>query len=584
MVFIVSLAALLVPAYAGRMELRGVWVSSVYNLDYPSSASLSPSQLAAEADKIVSAARENGMNAVFLQVRPCADALYPSAVFPRSRFIADNGFDALQYFIAAAHDSGIELHAWINPYRITVGRSFASLDEALAALPDGHPARLQPECAVLYDGNLYFDPGMPASRELIIAGVTEILENYDVDGIHFDDYFYPGTDFDDGASFALYGQDHNDLGDYRRECVNALIREVYTCVKLRKPAADFGVSPFGIWANASQEPRGSRTAGLQAYHSHYADALTWIREGVVDYLAPQLYWHIGSSEADFAELADWWSRAVSGSGVKLYIGMAAYRSAEATEGIWYGADELCRQLELTAMYPEICGAIFFRHGSIEGNSALKEAISARMNAEKERFLMRFADIGQGLELISPVASCRAAAGESIELECRAAADASVTVLWRGQRIAAARSIDGRVRTELFSASPGDYGPPVFISERGGVIFIDIPAINLEFTDTVNPVSITSIFENDENGAHTVTFMTEPCGVRAELHENLLHLTFSPCRTAVLFESDFFSNMELSREDGRITYHFLLPERASAYDYGLEWLDDRVILHISKADR
>lgn len=194
-------------------ELRGVWVSSVANIDYPKTQTTSAVLLKREADFIVKKAKEAGLNAIFLQVRPTADALYQSDIFPYSKWLTgtqglapEDGFDPLAYFIEICHKEGMELHAWINPYRIAKnvgGRA------GIAALTESHPAKLHPEWVVAHEGSLYFDPALPEVRKLIVDGVAEIVEKYEVDGIHFDDYFYPGTDFEDGESYENYasGQD-----------------------------------------------------------------------------------------------------------------------------------------------------------------------------------------------------------------------------------------------------------------------------------------------------------------------------------------------------------------------------------------
>ena len=222
--------AMLVPfagaAQTAQDNMRGVWVASVANIDYPSSAGMTAQALAAEADTMLDNIAAMGLNTVFLQVRPSADALYRSALFPQSRYVSgncgaspDGDFDVLAYWVEGAHERGLQLHAWINPYRITRnGR------EELDALPESSPARQHPEWVVEYDGNYYFNPGLPAVQQLVVDGAAEIVRNYDVDGIHLDDYFYPGTDFNDAETFARYGADFSSIDDWRRDNVNTLDR------------------------------------------------------------------------------------------------------------------------------------------------------------------------------------------------------------------------------------------------------------------------------------------------------------------------------------------------------------------------
>ena len=201
------LTMMLPAAYAAQPAqdgMRGVWVSTVYNIDYPSAQGLSADQLKSEADTTLDHIAAMGLNTVFLQVRPSADAIYPSSLFPWSRYISgtagqapDQDFDVLAYWVSAAHSRGLQLHAWINPYRITKDGQ-----TEYDALPDSSPAKQHPEWVVEYEGNYYFDPGLPAVQQLVVDGVAGIARNYDVDGIHLDDYFYPGTDFADAATYA----------------------------------------------------------------------------------------------------------------------------------------------------------------------------------------------------------------------------------------------------------------------------------------------------------------------------------------------------------------------------------------------
>ncbi|ODU54569.1 MAG: hypothetical protein ABT01_08210, partial [Clostridium sp. SCN 57-10] len=193
-----------------------------------------------------------------------------------------------------------------------------------------------------------------------------------------DDYFYPSADFDDAAAFAKYGGDYTDLGDFRRASVTSLIKKLHDGIQQRKPTVQLGVSPFGIWANASKNPLGSDTVGGQSYYDHYADSRTWVKEGLVDYISPQLYWHTGSNEGEFAELLRWWNDVVDGTNVKLYPGIAAYRLAEATPGSpWEGTREIESQITQLTQSKNGRGMIFFRAGSIGGNTALQSVLMRR---------------------------------------------------------------------------------------------------------------------------------------------------------------------------------------------------------------
>ena len=367
---ILVLAMLIPAAYAAQPAqdgMRGVWVSSVANIDYPSQQGLSADQLKSEADTILNNIAAMGLNTVFLQVRPSADALYQSALFPWSRYVSgtagqapDGDFDVLAYWVEGAHSRGLQLHAWLNPYRITRDGK-----EELDSLPETSPAKQHPEWVVEYEGNYYFNPGLPAVQQLVVDGAAEIVRNYDVDGIHLDDYFYPGTDFNDAAAYARYGDDFDDIGDWRRDNVNTLIASLDETVHAINPELSFGVSPAGIWDNKADNPKGSDTNGRSSYREIYCDSVEWVKRGTVDYICPQLYWSIGYEIADFEVLVDWWQDIVSTSDVALYIGIGAYRAAEAEPGdVWYGTAELERQLDMLDNSIDIQGEVFFSYASL----------------------------------------------------------------------------------------------------------------------------------------------------------------------------------------------------------------------------
>lgn len=384
---ILVLAMLIPAAYAAQPAqdgMRGVWVSSVANIDYPSQQGLSADQLKSEADTILNNIAAMGLNTVFLQVRPSADALYQSALFPWSRYVSgtagqapDGDFDVLAYWVEGAHSRGLQLHAWLNPYRITRDGK-----EELDALPETSPAKQHPEWVVEYESNYYFNPGLPAVQQLVVDGAAEIVRNYDVDGIHLDDYFYPGTDFNDAAAYARYGEDFDDIGDWRRDNVNTLIASLDETVHAINPELSFGVSPAGIWDNKADNPKGSDTNGRSSYREIYCDSVEWVKRGTVDYICPQLYWSIGYEIADFEVLVDWWQNIVSTSDVALYIGIGAYRAAEAEPGdVWYGTAELERQLDMLDNSIDIQGEVFFSYASLMEAQGCSDFLTAHYAEE-----------------------------------------------------------------------------------------------------------------------------------------------------------------------------------------------------------
>ncbi|MCL1786396.1 MAG: family 10 glycosylhydrolase [Defluviitaleaceae bacterium] len=347
---------------------RGVWVSTVVNIDFPTKPGIPVPQMKAEIDSIIAKTAEVGLNAIFLQVRPTTDALYKSSIFPWSAYLTgeqgkapEGGFDPLSYWIEKCRAANLEIHAWINPYRVAhMSQKLQSLEE----LAPTNPARLNPDWVVKYEGKdyngaWYFDPGIPEVRQLIVDGAAELAENYDLDGFHIDDYFYPGMDFDDKQTYEKYGNGLS-LDDWRRECVSDLIRGFDAVAK--KSGVRFGVSPSGIWMNKASDPRGSDTKGGEHYKSMYADTYQWVKEGWMDYIVPQIYWHIGFEIADYQVLANWWAGVCEGTDVDLYIGMAAYRAADESRPEFVG--EMTRQFALNATIPGIEGYVLFTYKNL----------------------------------------------------------------------------------------------------------------------------------------------------------------------------------------------------------------------------
>lgn len=370
-------------------DFRAVWVSSVFGIDYPKQPTADADSLKKQADEILDGAKEMGMTAVILQVRPAADALYESEIFPWSKYLTgkqglapEGDFDPLSYWISGAHERGLALHAWINPYRI------ANSDAEFEAMTADHPAKQNPSWVVRHtDGKYYWNPGVPEVQEMVIAGAEEIVQGYSVDGLHLDDYFYPGSDFDDAKTFALYGGGFDDIGDWRRENVNRLICGLWEMVNNSGKEVSFGVSPSGIWANRSNHPQGSQTAGKQSYETSYADSRKWVKEGWLDYICPQLYWNIGYSAADYETLAYWWADVVRGTGVELYVGMADYKAGEEDpQSPWNGIGAIRDEIALNRTISEITGEVHFSYQSIADYPELKayyEAVYHGREPQKE---------------------------------------------------------------------------------------------------------------------------------------------------------------------------------------------------------
>lgn len=359
-------------------EVRGIWIASVENINFPSAKGLDAKTLQAELDSIVGNAVRSNLNAIYFQVRPTGDALYQSALFPVSAYLTGDqeaglpdGFDPLAYLVELAHDFNIAVHAWVNPLRITQGSAQNPATDP-EKLGSANPARLHPEWTVPYaDGKLYYDAGLPEVRTLIAEGCAELAKNYNIDGIIFDDYFYPypvkGATFDDADTYKQYGGGAS-LADWRRENVNAMVKGCYDAIKAVSGDCQFGIAPFGIWQNDDGSNGGSDTSGLSCYSALYADALAWIKGGYIDYIAPQIYWQFGTAAARFDELCRWWNAQCDGTGVDLLISHAAYRSAawgsdsEIQEQVEFARSELCYRGSIHYGYAAICA----NDGNLQG--------------------------------------------------------------------------------------------------------------------------------------------------------------------------------------------------------------------------
>ncbi|MGE5449549.1 MAG: glycoside hydrolase family 10 protein [Bacteroidales bacterium] len=348
---------------APKREFRGVWVATVANIDWPSKLGLSTEQQKKEAIDILDMHARNGMNAIILQIRPASDAFYPSELEPWSRYLTGTPgkapspfYDPLKFWIDECHKRNMEFHAWLNPFRVAQNAS-----EPLAA---NHVAFRHPEWIVNYGGKLYFDPGLPQAREFVVKVVNDIVSRYDVDAIHFDDYFYPyplKEDFPDDNTFAQYNRGFlaAQKADWRRDNVDIIIRMLSENIKHIKPWVKFGISPFGVWRNKADDPEGSETtAGTTNYDHLNADILKWQKSGWIDYCLPQLYWQIGHKSVDFVTLSKWW--AAHAYGRAMYVGHAVYKlEANSTVLEWKDGHQLTDQINIIRQIPQIGGSAFY---------------------------------------------------------------------------------------------------------------------------------------------------------------------------------------------------------------------------------
>jgi uncharacterized lipoprotein YddW (UPF0748 family) len=364
-----------------KRELRAAWIATVVNIDWPSKKSLSVHDQQAEYIRLLDLLKSVGMNSVIVQVRPTADAFYPSSFEPWSEFLTgvqgkapEPYYNPLAFMIEEAKKRNLEFHAWFNPYRVSMKDTFN--------FAEGHPIHKHPEWFLKYGGKWYYDPGHPEAQEFVLQSILETVKHYDLDAVHFDDYFYPyriaSEVFPDSSSYQKYGSvAFPDVADWRRSNVDYFVKELSARIRHEKPHVKFGISPFGVWRNIDKDPEGSATqAGQTNYDDLYADILKWLKEGWIDYVTPQLYWNIGFKVADYSVLVDWWSKHSYGKHV--YIGQGIYRVGG--KG-WENPDEIINQVNLNRNYTEVKGSMYFNSKTFLEN---KLDVNAKMNRLYQR--------------------------------------------------------------------------------------------------------------------------------------------------------------------------------------------------------
>ena len=347
------------------IAFRGAWIATVANIDWPSEQAVGDTakqkaEMLFELDSLAAI----GINAIVFQVRPTADALYISEFEPSSHWLtgkqgAPLSWDPLAWTIEQAHNRGMEVHVWLNPYRVNLAKTDTSM------LAPDHIMRRCPNWFWEYNKQWYFDPGLEVTREWICTIVQDIITRYPVQAIHMDDYFYPypagKLQLPDSATFAQHPRGFEDIKEWRRNNVNLAIQDISRTIHECRNDVEFGISPFGVWRNANVDSTGSKTrAGITNYDDLYADIRLWIREGWIDYVLPQLYWEIGKKVADYEVLAHWWANEVRGTKCKLYVGLAPYRLEKASaKSPWGQGNEISRQMRLNRTIPEISGECFY---------------------------------------------------------------------------------------------------------------------------------------------------------------------------------------------------------------------------------
>lgn len=367
--------------------MRGVWLTTVSRLDWPPISSINASSSMQRVIQQQAALREKldklkslGINTVFFQVKPDGTALWQSNILPWSETLTGTigqypGYDPLQFMLDEAHKRGMKVHAWFNPYRVSTNikpSTVTALNNTLSMTP--------PSVYVLHrdwirtaSDRFVLDPGIPEVRDWITSIVAEVVSRYPVDGVQFDDYFYtetPASALNDNATYRQYGQGFASKADWRRNNTQQLISQVSHTIKQLNPKVEFGVSPAGVWRNRSHDPAGSDTRGAAAYDESYADTRQWVQQGLLDYIAPQLYWPFARDAARYDVLAKWWADVVKPTNTRLYIGIALYKVGEPSKNepdwtVQGGVPELKKQIDMNESAANIDGTILFREGYLE---------------------------------------------------------------------------------------------------------------------------------------------------------------------------------------------------------------------------
>lgn len=353
-------------------EFRGFWVATVVNIDWPKQGTDPIEKQKTDYLNILDFYDSLNFNAAIVQVRTAGDAFYKSDFAPWSRFLTGEEGKApeidesiLKWMIVETHARGMEFHAWLNPYR-------ATFDLNTDILSPDHDYHRHPEWMLKYGKKFYYDPGLPDVRERMVSVIDELVSNFDIDAVHFDDYFYPytiaGEVFGDSLSFDKYALEGQSLGDWRRSNIDRLVKDSYEIIKARKPWVQLGISPFGVWKNKSTDPRGSDTkAGQTTYENLYADPLLWMEKGWLDYVVPQVYWSMELPVASHRKIVNWWAENATNS--NLYIGNGTYKIRNNSDKAWKKKSELPKQLSLARNTRAVQGNVFFSAKSLMEHNA-----------------------------------------------------------------------------------------------------------------------------------------------------------------------------------------------------------------------
>lgn len=336
---------------AQKRELRAAWVATVANIDWPSTPDLNSHQQKLEFLRILDSLHSSNFNAIVVQVRPTSDAFYPSPLEPWSKYLTGKSgqapspyYDPLKFMIEETHKRNMEFHAWINPLR---AYNFSNPH------PSSHISKQHPDWFYTYGNNTIMNAGNPEAANYLLKVIEDIVVRYDIDALHMDDYFYPytirGKSINDFAEYQKYNPRNLSLDDWRRDNINRIIKRIHDMILAKKPSVQFGISPFGVWRNYKDDPRGSKTnAGQTNYDNLYADILLWMKSGWIDYCAPQLYWERGHSAADYNELVKWWKK--NSYDTYIIAGLQIYLMEQSTKSVWKSTAETLAQIYLAEHY------------------------------------------------------------------------------------------------------------------------------------------------------------------------------------------------------------------------------------------
>ena len=363
--FILILGILIsIPSFKAKAlaqnETRATWIATVFNIDWPKTENLKQ-ELSEDLDLL----QKTGINTVYFQVRSMGDALYPTNYAPWSSYLTgtlgkDPGYDPLAYAISESKKRNLQLQAWFNPFRISTSSAF-NKNDYLSKLPANNKLKNNPDWIVSYGNYSMINPGIPSARAYVIETIMDVVNRYDIAGVHLDDYFYPysGTEFIDSKEYALYNKGMT-VEDWRRDNVNSFVKDLNVAIKSSKKDVKFGISPFGIWKNSTSEG-GSNTNGTQSYYSTYSDSVKWVKNNWVDYIVPQVYWSIGDSVADFDRIVKWWNEVVRGTNVNLIIGQAGYKVGTK----FSSSDEIINQIKMMRTLDNVKGHSIFSFSQIK---------------------------------------------------------------------------------------------------------------------------------------------------------------------------------------------------------------------------